>query len=542
MFLNSILPYEKYRTVATDLYFVDKTSLLEELIPALGKEMRYFCITRPRRFGKTVMANMVAAFFGNAADSRNVFDKLAIAQSRHYREHINGHQVIYIDFSEMPERCNTYDCYIDRILAGLKEELKEKYSELQLNSELAVWDMMTEIFQKTRQKFIFVLDEWDAPFYMPFITKGDRKQYLLFLKSLLKSKIYVELAYMTGILPIVKYSGGSELNMFAEYNMATREKFSGYFGFSDKEVDRLYQIYLNREKEPRITREELAFWYDGYHTAGGERLYNPRSVTYALMDNQLGSYWTGSGPYDEIFYYIKDHMEEVRDDLALMVSGERVEIRLQEYAVTAGELNTRDQIYSAMVVYGLLTYEDGEVFIPNKEMMDKYDELLLSNENMGYVNSLAKESRRMLRATLAGDTRTMTEVLKYAHDTETPILSYNNETELAAVVNLVYLAARDKYRVEREDKAGEGYVDFIFYPNCKSDDGIILELKIDSSPEEAILQIKEKKYFLRFLGKLGETPRCTGRILLAGISYNKKTKEHSCKVEVLAVPKEVEKA
>ena len=186
-----------------------------------------------------------------------------------------------------------------------------------------------------------------------------------------------------------------------------------------------------------------------------------------------------------------------------------------------------------MVVYGLLTCEDGEVFIPNRELMDKYDELLLTNESLGYVYNLAKESERMLKATLSGDTETMAEILKFAHDTESPILSYNNETELSAVVNLVYLAARDHYCVEREDKAGKGYVDFIFYPERKNGDALILELKVDSAPGGAIKQIKDKGYALRFKGKMGEKPKYTGRILAVGISYSTKTKEHSCKVEVL---------
>ena len=104
---------------------------------------------------------------------------------------------------------------------------------------------------------------------------------------------------------------------------------------------------------------------------------------------------------------------------------------------------------------------------------------------------------------------------------------------MTAIVNLVYLAARDRYRVEREDKAGKGFVDFIFYPVRKEDDGIILELNIDHTPEEAISQIKDKKYALKFQGKLEEQPKYTGRILAVGIGYDKQTTEHSCKVEVL---------
>ena len=69
---------------------------------------------------------------------------------------------------------------------------------------------------------------------------------------------------------------------------------SEYFGFSDSEVDRLYETYLSKTPHPRITREELAVWYDGYHTAAGDRMYNPRSVVCALADNQISNYWTGS--------------------------------------------------------------------------------------------------------------------------------------------------------------------------------------------------------------------------------------------------------
>ena len=187
-----------------------------------------------------------------------------------------------------------------------------------------------------------------------------------------------------------------------------------------------------------------------------------------------------------------------------------------------------------MVVYGFLSYENGKVSIPNKELMDRFDEMLQRESSLGYVYRLARASDRMLEATLSGDVDTMAEILELAHDTEVPLLRYNNETELSAVVNLVYLSARDRYRVEREDKAGTGYVDFIFYPETdKSLDCIILELKVDSSPEEAIGQIKTKKYDLRFRERIGEEQKYTGRILAVGISYDRKTKKHICKVEVL---------
>lgn len=534
MFLNSRSPFGEYSSIAGTRYFVDKSAMIDEILNmVMGEGQRYFCITRPRRFGKSIMANMIASFFGREVEGKDIFDHLAVAGGEYYQEHLNSHDVIYIDFSRLPENCKSYDAYINRISNGIKEDLVRQYPELELDTGRPVWDSLQIIYERLHTRFIFVMDEWDAIFHKSFVSEEGKKSYLEFLRDLLKGQGYVEFAYMTGVLPIAKYSSGSELNMFIEYDMATREKFSEYFGFLDSEVDSLFAVYQKNVSNAKITRSDLTEWYDGYHTASGARMYNPRSVVGALSNNQISNYWTSSGPYDEIFYYIRNNIEDVRDDLVMMVSGECVEIELQGYAATDTELNTRNQIYSAMVVYGLLTYEDGAVSIPNRELMDKFDELLLTNDSLGYIYNLARESRKMLKATLAGDTETMCRILKYAHDTESPIFSYNSEIELSAVVNLVYLAARDKYRVEREDKAGEGYVDFIFYPERKGADGLILELKVDSTPEEAIQQIRDKGYALRFKGKMGEVSKYTGRTLAVGISYDRKTKEHFCKVECI---------
>ena len=368
-FLNNKEPYDKFKTVMNGTYFVDKSEILEELIPALQQEQRFFCITRPRRFGKTVMANMIAAFFENKGEP-SLFEHLHIAEYAGYKEQAGKHDVIYIDFSEMPRECQNYQEYIDRVQNGLVRDIQEAYPELVIENNAAVWDILSLVFNQTGHKFIFVIDEWDAVFHSSFITEKDKKDYLLFLKLLLKGQSYVELAYMTGVLPIAKYSDGSELNMFLEYNMATRVRFSEYFGFSDEEVDMLYQRYLEKTKKPQITRESLREWYDGYHTAAGERLYNPRSVVCALTDNQLSNYWVSSGKYDSIFTYIQYNVDQIQNDLTLMFAGERIPSGIQEYAATAQELKTKEEIYSAMVVYGLLTYDNGMVFIPNKELME----------------------------------------------------------------------------------------------------------------------------------------------------------------------------
>lgn len=547
-YLNSKKARSNYKEITETAYFVDKSLMIEELIPIvgegegivsragrwIGKSSKYICITRPRRFGKTVMANMIAAYFGKEIDSREIFDKLEIHSCEQYEQHLNQHDVIYITFNEMPNECRTYRQYISRIEKRLLADLTRKFPGACIEDGDSLWDALNNIYELEEEiKFIFVLDEWDYIFHKDFVTDKDKEEYLGFLSNLLKDQPYVELAYMTGILPIAKYSSGLELNMFLEYTMAAERKYCEYFGFTEAEVDCLYDRYRNITDDRNITREGLRLWYNGYHTVSGERLYNPRSVVAALTNNNLGNYWTSSGPYDEIFYYVKNNVDDVRDDVALMVSGEAVSVRVREYAATSMEISTKEEIFSAMVVYGFLSNEKDRVSIPNKELMDRFEDMLLKESSLGYVYRLAKASDQMLRATLKGDTGMMLEILEYAHNTEIPLLSYSNEAELTAVVNLVYLSARDKYWIEREDKSGIGYADFIFYPKDPGNDGIILELKVDCTPEEAIRQIKDRQYALNFRGKLGGKPRCTGRILAVGIVFDRKNKVHGCKIEIL---------
>lgn len=552
VYLNSKKPYMLFKDERSAGYFVDKSEMLGELIPFAEdsattvcntkKGNKYICITRPRRFGKTMMANMISSYFGKGVDSSSIFQGLNVSSYDWFGNHLNQHNVIHIMLNEMPKECNSYQQYIDRIEQRLINDLIIAFPNAFIDRSDALWDILNNIAEYgDEQKFIFVLDEWDFIFHKDFVTDKDRAAYLNFLRNLLKDQPYVELVYMTGILPIAKYSSGAELNMFWEYTMAAEEKFSEYFGFTEAEVDNLYEKYLAYEKEgAKITREGLRSWYDGYHTKSGKRVYNPRSVICALNNNNLGSYWTSSGPYDEIFYYMKNNIDTVRDDVALLVSGTPVPAKITEYAAISMNLSTKDEIFSAMVVYGFLNYMDGYVSIPNKELMDQFANMLRKEPSLGYVYRLAKESEHMLLATKAGDTEKMSEILEYAHNSESPLLYYNNEAELTMIVNLVYLSARDSYRIEREDKAGIGYVDFIFYPLRPDDDCIILELKVNHTAEDAIRQIKDRKYALKFQGKLGELPMYTGRILAVGIAYDNKnqldpetSKKHTCKVGIL---------
>lgn len=528
-YLNTRAPYTLYKEIYESDFFVDKTHMLEDVIKGLSSANKYLCITRPRRFGKTVIAHMITAFLAKGVDAGSIFNHLAVAESRDYKNHLNQHDVIFIDFSNMPWNCDSYQTYINFIGGKLVEDLVAVYPDCDIVPENGPWEALDKVFSRLGRRFVFVMDEWDSMFHNGLFSKADQAKYLQFLKLLLKSKGYVEFAYMTGILPIAKYSSGSELNMFVEYNMATSIKYSEYFGFTEKEVLDLYKRYERMESAPHFDYYDLKEWYNGYQTANGDKIYNPRAVICALTSNQIQSYWTSSGPYDEIFYYIKNNIADVRKELVRMVAGEAISIRIQNYAAVSMELGTKDEIFSAMVVYGFLSYYKGEVSIPNRELMIKFEDVL-ANKNMGYISKLVLESERMLKATLNGDTEEMERILSFAHDTEIPILNYNDEGDLAALVNLIYLSARNEYRIEREDRSGKGFADFLFYPNSLLRDCIILELKVDHSPDAAINQIIEKKYELKFKGRLGEERKYAGRILAVGMAYDRRSKEHHCKI------------
>lgn len=516
-FLNNINKVNQFSKTTKEKYFVDKSKLIEKMNELVGTASQYVCITRPRRFGKTLNAMMLASYYSKNADFKNLFDKLEISKSSSYLEHLNKHNVIYITLNEVPKANCTYEEFIGRYINLILEDLKACYHDLELNENLSVADIFNQVHQKYNQTFIFIIDEWDYIFNNNLFSTEDRESFLQFLKDLLKDKPYVELAYMTGVLPIAKYSSGSALNMFKEYNMLNDSKYDKYFGFTLAEVENLCK------KQNKITFGELRSWYDGYKTYSGLDVFNPRSVAYALSDGVCQSYWTNTGPMDEILYYINNDIDSVKDDVIKMVSGIPLEIKLKGYSAEQKELNTRNQILSAMTIYGFLSYCNEELRIPNKELCIKFDEAL-EDKSMGAVSEIVMKSNEMLKATIRKDTETMEKLIEEAHDINIPVIKYNDENSLACVITLVYLNARSKYKIIREMPAGVGFADFIFYPNDKSKPAFIIELKKNSTPDEALKQIREKRYALALKDY-------TGQKLSIGIAYDEKLKKHSVKIE-----------
>lgn len=516
IYLNTNKSLEIYKTLYKSKYFVDKSMIIESLNELIGTSDRYLCITRPRRFGKSSVADMLGAYYSKVVDSKDIFDTLKISKSNSYTDNLNKYNVINISFNKIPDKNKTYDEYIGLIQNALIGDIKNLYPSVQIESYFTISDM----FSATNEKFIFIFDEWDYIFNNN-LFKENQNDFLEFLRNLLKDQPYVALCYMTGVLPIKKYSSGSALNMFDEYTFLKDRQFGQYFGFTEKEVLKLCE-------SGEMDFKELESWYNGYTTAKGIKVYNPRSVVKALKDGNCESYWTNTGAMAEVLVYLKYNTLEIRDDVIQMVSGQEIDITIdEEFRAGQHEPKTKEEIYSAMIVLGFLSYYDGYLKIPNKELMKEFQKAL-KDESFGYVSEIIENSRKMLKATVDYNTEIITKILHDVHNSEIPILKYSDENSLSCVVNMAYLSARDTYRVEREEKSGKGYVDFSFHPRRINDIPFILELKKDDTPQNAIKQIMEKEYVQKFQKEYKDR-----KIFAVGICYNSETKEHTCEIEEL---------
>ena len=526
-FLGGQTGYELFAIEARKRSYVDKTMLIDAVYRYAMETNRYICVTRPRRFGKSTAANMVAAFFdeSTAEESEKLFSRLAIGSLRKEQDDtllscwsMQGKgKVIRINMIDLlvPE-VQSYQDFYQVLHRQMMDDLKVVYPHLAIGKS----SLLPEALSATGDKFIFVLDEWDAIFEMRFMTEKDKEDYILFLKALLKDKKYVQLAYMTGILPISKYSSGSPLNMFEEFSAFQDDVLFPWFGLTREEIAQL----MEQKGMTRPSLEELAFWYDGYiRSCDGVRVYNPASVSKALGAGVCRNYWTGTGPMNEVRDIIQRNVKDLREDILRMVGGESLDIRLSGFSVEKSRIITRDEILSAMVVYGFLSYYEEQLRIPNHELMIKFQEALAS-EPLG-LNQSIMESKKLLRATLDRDHEEVARLLEELHNEKIPFFKYNDENSLACVVTVGYLAALDKYRITREAKAGKGYADFLFEPLRKTDTAIILELKYGHSAEDALRCIHERDYVQRFKG--------WHQVLLVGINYSERTKKHTCLTEVV---------
>ena len=511
---------EGFRKAIRSKIYVDKTGLIEYINEYLNTEQQYICVSRPRRFGKSMALKMLSAYYSRGCDSSKLFQGLKIESSPTFREYLNKYDVIYLNMQQFLIRAKNKEVtdYLEQVVLT---EIRRVYGEFFPEQETILSAALEQIYAQTNRKFIFLIDEWDCVMRERQDSEELQKQYLDFLRDLLKDQPYVALAYMTGILPVKKYGVHSALNMFTEYSMTDQKGLEEYTGFTEEEVRGLCDRF-------HMNFEEVSGWYDGYQLIKFQHIYNPKSVVEAMLCGRCSNYWTATETYEALKIYTDMNFDGLRDAMIQMLGGAKVPVDTGTFMNDMRNLKTKDDALTLLVHLGYLAYNSVEekAFIPNNEIMGEFRRAMKVGgwEN---VMKVITDSESLLQNTLEGREDEVAAALDRAHTEIASNLDYNNEAALGCAVILAYWSARKDYKIIREMSAGYGYADIVFLPlPGRNKPAIVAELKYGKTADVAIQQIKDKKYSDAWKDY-------TGEVVLVGINYDKDKKDagHSCRIE-----------
>ena len=498
--------------------YVDKSLLIAILNKKLNSEDSFICVSRPRRFGKTMAANMIAAYYSKGCDSHGLFSDLKISKDSSYEENINKYAVIQLDMNDVVTRKGTssVSSFINSIVVP---ELREEYPSINLMDNIDIPGAIQAIYKGTGDRFVFIIDEYDV-IIRDQKYSSELDGYLTFLVSLFKNSATapaIALAYLTGIMPIIKEKTQSKLNNFTEYTMIDPDEMASFMGFTEDEVKSL------------ATHSDMEFgdlkkWYDGYNLNGIE-VYSPKSVISSVEKRRCDDYWVETSSYEALKDYILMDFNRIKNDVISMVSGEHIPVNVSKFT-NSRIVNSKDDVFTALIHLGYLgyNYSDKTCFIPNYELLQEWINVLEDTPDYESVVELIKDSKRLLEATWNGDEEAVAEGVGKAHMEACSILGYNNEGSFQSALHLAYYYAKSYYTIINELPAGKGFADCAFIPYKPNVPAIIIELKKDDTVDTAIDQIKERKY-PKALEKY------KNNLLLVAISYDSKTKEHFCRIE-----------
>ena len=502
--------------------YVDKSDMISRIIPFVGTADKYLCVSRPRRFGKSFMANMLSAYFDNTVDGHEAFKGLKVTSEPSFETCLNKFYVVKLNMQNFISESEDIKEMIELLKRSVMWDLKKVFPDVSYFDENNLGRSFADIYDATGNTFVFIIDEWDSIFREFKTDFAAQKKYLDFLRDLLKDRDYVEFAYMTGILPIKKYGSQSALNMFKEISMESPGIFAEYTGFTNDEVLKLCESH-------NMDMEACRLWYDGYSFPNCEHIYNPRSLVEAMNNAAFADYWNKTETYEALRAYIDMNFDGLKDSIIKMMAGSRERVNTGSFQNDMTTFSNKDDVLTLLIHLGYLGYdkEKSEVFIPNKELMMEFVTSTTAGIPWKEVANSVSESRELLKSTWAMKEKDVAAGLEKAH-LETSHLQYNDENALSYTISLAYYAARDYYSIVREMPAGIGFADMVFIPRKNSVDkpAMIVELKWDKSVDTAIKQICNKHY-------PDVLKKFTGDILLVGINYDKKTKKHECRIERL---------
>lgn len=508
-----------WESIRSEIY-VDKTGLIACVNKLINTEQKYICVSRPRRFGKSMALKMLAAYYSCGCDSADLFRGFKIEEEESFREHLNQYEVIFLNMQQFLIRSKGQGVieYLERTVIA---EIRKEYGELFSERELRLAAVLEQIYAETDKQFIFLIDEWDCVMRERQEQEALQREYLDFLRDLLKDQPYVALAYMTGILPVKKYGQHSALNMFSEYSMTDQSVFEEYTGFTEDEVEALCMRF-------GMDFTRMRSWYDGYVLSECRHIYNPKSAVEAMRRHKFSNYWTSTETYEALKIYMDMDFDGLRADVVRMLGGGCVRVNTRSFQNDMRNFKSKDDVLTLLIHLGYLGYdfEKEEAFIPNREIVEEFENAM-SVGGWPEVMRVLKESEELLAATLSGDGERVARGLDRAHTEVASILTYNDENSLGSAIGLVYYSARKDYRLIRELPTGKGFADVVFLPlPSTGKPALVVELKYNKTVDTALRQIRNRHYTRALEGYAGE-------ILLVGINYDRENREkpHSCVIE-----------
>ena len=509
--------------LASEIY-IDKTGLLDFTNSVLGTKQAYICNSRPRRFGKSITADMLTAYYSKGCDSRELFMNYNIAQTEYFEKYLNKYDVIHLDMQWIlmdagaPERISGY------INKNVISELADLYKDIDLRDQKTLYGALSVINSMTNNKFVIIIDEWDVLIRDEAANSSVQEEYINFMRGMFKGSEptkYIELAFLTGILPIKKLKTQSALNNFDEYTMLYAGRLSPYIGFTEDEV---------RDICDRYGRDfsQVERWYDGY-MLGDYHVYNPRAVVNYMLQGDLKSYWSETGSYDVIVPLINLDFDGLKTAIIQMLSGGEIKVNTGSFMNDTVSFKNKDDVLTYLVHLGYLGFDQKTscAFIPNEEIRQELTTAVESTRWKELI-TFENESLFLLDATLDMENDIVSKMIGRIHDEYASGIQYNNENSLSSVLTIAYLGAMNYYfKPVRELPTGRGFADFVYIPKPEfaiDYPAMVVELKWNKTAKTAINQIREKQY-------MKSIEQYTGNILLVGISYDKKTKKHQCIIE-----------
>ena len=502
--------------------YVDKSGLIAVINKTLFTERCFSCVSRSRRFGKSMAAKMLYAYYDHSCDSRSLFADLQIAGDPTFEQHLNKYAAIYLDMTDFVAQYKGDDSIVEKIDAALIADVSEANPDVPVKQGDCLMDYLLRVSIEKGDQFVFIIDEWDA--ICREFASGTKAMdaYVSWLRRMFKSQQAMRVfacAYMTGILPVKKYKTESALNNFTEFSMVEPMDMGQFFGFTKDEVRNLAEKY-------GLDFDELVTGYDGYQIGDELSMFNPNSVMQALRSRRCRSFWASTGTFDAVAHYIQMNYEGLKDDVIRMLAGERCSVDPTGFQNDMSVIRSKNDVLTVLIHLGYLSYNwrEDECYIPNREVWGEMVNAVKATSWQNVADAL-DASKQLLRSTLDGDAEAVARGVDAAHDENTSILSYNNENSLACVLSIAYYYARNDYVMHRELPTGKGVADIVLIPrkNVESP-AIVVELKFRKDADAAIDQIHRRQY----PAKVAEH---TANLLLVGINYDRETKQHTCYIE-----------